>query len=99
MAAIDGFNISLSTDDVAVSDGMIDGEVIDAAVIDVSELSLEDGDYDIVYDASAEALTLQAAADQAEGDVVLGEATVATDAATAVSWANRGREIPVSADV
>lgn len=93
MAAIAGFDFEISSGDVVVGPGMIDGVAVDGATLDANGFG--DGDWDVVYTGSA--LELDATADQVAGDTVLGKVTVATNLVTAVSFDGRGRDVPASA--
>ena len=93
MAAIEGFELSISGGDAVVADGLLDEVAIAGATLDAAALA--DGTADIVVDSGS--LAIKDA--MASGDVKIGEATIGTGAVTAVSLAGRGDEYPVSADI
>lgn len=95
MAAITGFDFSISGGDVVIEDGLINGVAVEGSTLDLAPLSLADGVADIVYDGSA--VTAEAAVSGT--NIKLGEVTVASDAATATSLNGRGDTVAVSADV
>lgn len=89
MAAIRGFSLEISGDDVVVGPGLIDGVAFAGATIDVSVANLGDGTHAIVHDGTDVVAQLDATA-LAAGEYKLGEFTEATSAATAVSFDGRG---------
>jgi len=93
MAALEGFELSIATDDTAIAAGTIDGVHVAAGTVDAAADA--DGDYLVVWNGSA--FDHVAAAAQAEGETVLGTATVATALVTAVTYTDRGRDVPASA--
>ena len=95
MAAIEGFDLSVNSGDADVSDGMVDGVAVESATLDAAALA--DGNALIVLQNGSLAIIEEA--NHAAGEVVLGSATIATGAVTAVSMAGRGQDAPVSADV
>lgn len=96
MAALEGFDLSLSTNDVVVEEGLYDGVAVAGVTLDVSVLAIGDGENIIVVDGT----TISAVA-EATGvtgtQVKLGSFTEATGAATAVTMAGRGAVVPASA--
>lgn len=99
MSAIAGFDLTISGDDVVVGPGMIDEVAVAGGTLDVSVLALGDGDNQIILDEGATVTAIAEATALDAGDVKLGEFTEATAAATAVSFAGRGDQAAVSADV
>lgn len=98
MAALEGFEMTIATGDVVVAMGTYDGVYVPGVTIDVSAESLGDGENLIVIYAGA--VEARAASSGVTADEVkLGEFTEDTAAATAVTYAGRGAELPVSADV
>jgi hypothetical protein len=91
MAAIEGFELTIATDDTVVAMGTIDGVAVAGGTIDSAADS--DGDHLVVYTGSG----FDHVATQLAAHTVLGTATVATNAVTAVSYDNRGRDLPASA--
>lgn len=96
--AIDGFEFSLSTGDVVVSDGAIDGSAIAGVTLDVSTLALGDGENKVIYNGSA-VTAVAAATALGAAHIQLGTFTEATGAATAVNAHNgRGNTALVTTD-
>ena len=98
--ALDGFDMSLSTDDVVVDDGALDGSPVAGLTLDVSALALGDGENKVLIDADGVTIIAVAAATAlTAGQVQLGTFTEAAGAATAVSAHNgRGLTALVSTD-
>ena len=98
--ALDGFEFSISTGDVVVSDGALDGGPIAGLTLDVSALSLGDGENKVIIDDDGATITAVAAATAlTSGQIQLGTFTEATGAATAVNAHNgRGLTVLVTTD-
>jgi len=94
---IEGFDLSISTDDVVVSNGFIGDVAVAGATLDVSALALGDGTHAIIYDGSSVTAQLDATA-LTSGEYKLGEFTEDTAAATAVSRSGRGKTLAVTID-
>lgn len=94
MAAIEGFEVSLSTGDLVVGHGLLDGVHVDGATLDGNGLA--DGLAYAVVDGGS--LSLIEATALAAGQVVVASCTIATDACTAEELTDRGKEAAVSAD-
>lgn len=93
MAAIEGFELSISTGDVVVGDGMVNGVAIEGATLDAAGLATGNV---LIVATSANALAMKDVAARLASDVCLGSATNdASDAITAVSLAGRGTDAPV----
>lgn len=89
MAALEGFEVTIDgSDDIAVADGLVNGDAVAGDTIAVTGTA--NGDYLIVLDTSDDSFAL--VAELGADHIQLGEATVDTDAATAVSLAGRGTE-------
>lgn len=94
MAAIEGFDVSLSTGDLVVTHGMADGVHVDGATLDGAALA--DGlAYAVVR---AGSLALIESGDLLASDVVVASCTIATGACTAEKFTGRGAHAPVSAN-
>ena len=94
MAALDGFELSINTGDVETAAGTLDGAHVALATLDAAAIA--DGTAIVVLVAGVP--TLRDAVDFAAGDVKLGEYTVSGGTASAVTYAGRGVDGPVSAD-
>jgi len=95
--SLQGFDLSITGDDVAVGAGLVDGVAVAAYVLDLSALSLGDGTHAIVFDGTDVVGQLAATALGA-GEIKLGEFVEATAAATSVSMEGRGDTQLVTAD-
>ena len=94
MAAIEGFEVSLSAGDLVVDHGMVDGVHVDGATLDGNGLA--DGlAYAVVR---AGSLAIITASGLLSSDVVVASCTMATDACTLEELTGRGSDAPVSAD-
>lgn len=98
--ALDGFDFSISTGDVVVDDGALDGSPVAGLTLDVSVLALGDGENKVIIDSDGTTITAIAAATAlGAGQIQLGTFTEATGAATAVNAHNgRGLTALVSTD-
>ena len=95
MAGLEGFELSIATDDFVVADGTIDGAHVAGATL-VGTV-VEDGTYLICYNGSAFELVVSAA--QVATDICLGTGVVTTDVAASYTYTGRGRDPLASADV
>lgn len=99
MAALEGFDLSLSTGDVVVEEGLMDGVAVAGVTLDVSALALGDGENLVAIDSDGATIVgIAAATGLASGQVQLGSFTEDTGAATAVTMAGRGAILDPSAD-
>lgn len=90
MAALEGFDVSLSTGDLVVTEGLHDGVAVAGATLDAAGLA--DGVAYAVSDGAALSLVKTIPA----GSVAVASCTVATDAATLETLAYRGTDAPAS---
>lgn len=95
MAAIEGFEVSLSTGDLVVEPGLINGIAVAGASLDGAALG--DGVAYAITDGAGAALSLIEDQNLAAGEVVVASCTIATGACTLESLADRGKEADVSA--
>jgi hypothetical protein len=99
MAALEGFELSIATDDVVVAEGMLNGVAVAGVTLDVSVLALGDGENLVaIDDDGATIVGIAAATGLAADQVQLGSFTEDTGAATAVTMSGRGGSIAPSAD-
>lgn len=91
MAALSGFELTISSDDTAVAMGTIDGVSVAGGTVDAAADA--DGDFLIVWTGAAYDHVTTVAA----GSTVLGTATVASNLVTAVAYTGRGDGAPASA--
>lgn len=96
MAALEGFEPSLSTGDLVVEPGLIDGIAVAGATLDGAALA--DGLAYAVTTTSGGALALIEDQDLTGAQVVVASCTIATGACTAESLADRGKQAAVSAN-
>jgi hypothetical protein len=94
-AAVLGFTFTDSTDDIVVSEGLIDQVAFAGATLDVSVLSLGDGTHAIIHDGTDVTAQLAATALLA-GEVKLGEFVEASAIATSWTYEDRGLASSVS---
>lgn len=95
---VEGFMLSISGSDVAVSAGRLGDLAVDALTISVSGAGLGDGVHNIVCDSLGSVTAQLTSTAPSDGDFIIGQFTEATAAATAISYAGRELKGVVSAD-
>lgn len=94
MAALEGFELSISTGDVVVGQGLYNGVAVATATLDVSVLALGDGTHYVLLDGTTISASVAAPTGTA---IVLGRFVEDTAAATSVTMAGRGTPVAASA--
>ena len=84
---VEGFMLSISTDDVVVSAGRLGDLAVDTATIDVSAEALGDGTHNVVVEDDGTIVAQLATAALTDGEFVVGQFTEDTAAATAINAA------------
>ncbi len=98
--SIQGCELTISGDDVVVADGAVNGVAIAGVTLDLSALSLADGENKVILAADGTTVTAVAAATAlVTTQIQLGTYTSASDAASAVNIYNgRGNTLVVTLD-
>ena len=94
LAEIQGFELSISGDDVVVAEGQVGNRAVASTTLDVSALGLGDGTNAIYFDWQAASVSALAGGRVLGRNLKLGEFVEATAVATSVSLNGRGEWAP-----
>ena len=96
MAALEGFDLSISGDDVVIALGLYNEAACAAVTLDLSVLGFDDGSVDVVVDGTTVS-GIESAVGPTGTEVKLGSFTSTSDVASALSLAGRGDVVSASA--